>query len=186
MTPLLQIPQYCNLDVYDTDGLGSVRRRTPLLLPELRVRGPHPSSSGSLPHPSSGSRRGGHVPSPRSFRRRAAVLPTALRVWAVTRSCDGVQTPVLAGPLTFSSWRRAPPCTALAPFTLIFSQIPGLFTPPLTFPLNRTIPAPHLTPDHLFPDPLSSLNPVTPGGSRYALRPFFLMPVTFLSPPRPT
>ena len=27
MTPLLQIPQYCNLDVYDMDGLGSVSAR---------------------------------------------------------------------------------------------------------------------------------------------------------------
>lgn len=53
VTPLLQIPQYCNLDVYDMDGLGSVCPGVPLLLPQLRMWGHAPPPQG--PRPSLGS-----------------------------------------------------------------------------------------------------------------------------------
>uniref|UniRef100_UPI0029531460 cohesin subunit SA-1-like n=1 Tax=Panthera onca TaxID=9690 RepID=UPI0029531460 len=46
VTPLLQIPQYCNLDVYDKDGLGSVSHGTPPLPPAFCPWGPRSPSPG--------------------------------------------------------------------------------------------------------------------------------------------
>ena len=88
VTPLLQIPQYCNLDVYDKDGLGSVSHGTPPLPPAFCPWGP--------PSPSPGFRRGARRP-PHRLSLCPAILPrpgaSRLRGCSFLLVCAGGASP---------------------------------------------------------------------------------------------